>query len=274
LEVIAFVGESGTGKSHRASLIALQHNVDLIIDDGLLIQDSRILVGESAKREQTRIGAVKRAIFAEPAEALAARAALAAVSPKRVLVLGTSEAMINRITDTLGLPPANQLISIQEVASPAQIRRARRARRESGKHVIPAPTVEVKKTFSGYLIDPLKVFFRTRAGVDPEREIAIEKSVVRPTFSSLGRFFIDDVVLLSIAARAAREVEGITRIYRVRTDVERDGVRINVEVAVRYRLHVVDTLTEGQRVVKERVEHMTALNVLCVDMLARGMTVD
>ena len=38
MEVIAFVGPSGSGKSHRAIGIAHQYNCDAIIDDGLLIQ--------------------------------------------------------------------------------------------------------------------------------------------------------------------------------------------------------------------------------------------
>lgn len=272
MDVIAFIGESGTGKSHRASLIALQHNIDLIIDDGLLIQDGRIVAGESAKRELTRIGAVKRAIFSDDEEARAAREALASLAPRRVLILGTSQAMVERIAERLDLPAPTNFISIQDVATPAQIMRARRTRRNFGKHVIPAPTVEVKKTFSGYLIDPLKLFVRTRP--DAAEEVAIEKSVVRPTYSSLGRFYIDDVVLLSIAARAARQVEGVTRVYRVRTQEDREGVRIYMDVGVRYGLNVIDTLTQGQKTVKETVEYMTALNVLSVDVVARGVTLD
>ena len=65
VEVIAFVGPSGTGKSHRAIGVAFDNKCDAIIDDGLLIKGTRILAGTSAKNEENRIQAVKRAIFTD-----------------------------------------------------------------------------------------------------------------------------------------------------------------------------------------------------------------
>ena len=40
--VYALVGESGTGKSFRAKLLAESYGIDAIIDDGLLIQNDKI----------------------------------------------------------------------------------------------------------------------------------------------------------------------------------------------------------------------------------------
>ena len=42
MKVVAFVGPSGTGKSHRAIGIAHKNNCDAIIDDGLLIRNQNI----------------------------------------------------------------------------------------------------------------------------------------------------------------------------------------------------------------------------------------
>ena len=63
VKVYAFVGESGTGKSFRAKLLAQKYGIELIIDDGLLIRDDKILAGHSAKREQTFLAAVRVALF-------------------------------------------------------------------------------------------------------------------------------------------------------------------------------------------------------------------
>lgn len=57
--ICALVGPSGTGKSHRALWVAKEHNIDYIIDDGLLIRGNGVVAGKSAKREKTRVGAVK-----------------------------------------------------------------------------------------------------------------------------------------------------------------------------------------------------------------------
>ncbi|MBQ9596259.1 MAG: hypothetical protein IJR35_10425, partial [Synergistaceae bacterium] len=55
IEIIAFVGPAGTGKSHRATHVARQNGTDIIIDDGLLISRGRILAGRSAKSEINRL---------------------------------------------------------------------------------------------------------------------------------------------------------------------------------------------------------------------------
>ena len=52
LTVMALVGESGTGKSFKSKLLAQKYNIDAIIDDGLLIQNDKILGGRSAKTEK------------------------------------------------------------------------------------------------------------------------------------------------------------------------------------------------------------------------------
>ena len=49
--VYALAGPSGTGKSFRAKLLAQKYNIEAIIDDGLVIQNDKILAGQSAKRE-------------------------------------------------------------------------------------------------------------------------------------------------------------------------------------------------------------------------------
>ena len=53
IKVYAFVGPSGTGKSYRAQMVAGEKDVHFIIDDGLLINDNRVIAGESAKKAST-----------------------------------------------------------------------------------------------------------------------------------------------------------------------------------------------------------------------------
>lgn len=271
METVALVGPAGSGKSHRASLVAHDHACDAIIDDGLLIliKQGKIAAGSSAKREDNKMAAVKRAIFIDPEHRADVHAAIRKHKPHKILILGTSDDMIQRICDALDLPHPDATVRIEEIASPAQIRLARRKRRQEGKHVIPAPTLEVKRSFSGYMVDPLHFLLRRS-----DEEVEVEKSVVRPTFSSLGKFFIADTVLALIAEHAATETEGISRVLKVLLDTTTEGVTMEMDVCLRYGCHVWETLNAAQALVKERVEHMTALNVLAVDLYARRMTVD
>ena len=97
MEVIAFVGPSGTGKSHRAIGVAFDNKCDAIIDDGLLIKGTRILAGTSAKNEENRIQAVKRAIFTDDEHARVVREALGKNNIRRLLIIATSDNMINKM---------------------------------------------------------------------------------------------------------------------------------------------------------------------------------
>jgi uncharacterized alkaline shock family protein YloU len=270
MEVVAFVGPAGSGKSHRAGMVAYRHGCDAIIDDGLLIRDGKIVAGTSAKREENKMAAVRRAIFLDPDHREEVRTALWSDKPKKVLVLGTSDEMIVRICNALDLPHPDLTVRIEEVASPAQMRLARRKRHQEGKHVIPAPTFEVKKTFSGYMVDPLRFLLsREQDGV-----LSMEKSVVRPTFSSLGKFFIADHVVAAIASHAAELIPGIAKVGKVVVESRREGVLVDMEVALRFGYPVWPALEEAQRSVARQIEHMTALNVLEINLDARRLIVE
>ena len=65
VRVYAFVGPSGTGKSYRAQMVAVENNINFIIDDGLFIKDNEVIAGESAKKAPTKIETVKKALFLE-----------------------------------------------------------------------------------------------------------------------------------------------------------------------------------------------------------------
>ena len=54
MEVIALVGPSGTGKSHRALLVAHNNQADAIIDDGLYIKDGKIIAEYPSIRDAER----------------------------------------------------------------------------------------------------------------------------------------------------------------------------------------------------------------------------
>ena len=201
MDVIALVGPSGTGKSHRALQVAQEHNADAIIDDGILIQNGHIIAGESAKTEKSKIMAVRRAIFVLPGHAEEVREAIQRIQPHRILVIGTSENMVHKIAQTLRLPSIQLIIRIEDIASRAEMDLARFHRVKEGKHIIPVPTIELKPHFSGYLIDPLQsIFKRSRV----RRRKLGEKSIVRPVFSYYGKLIINDKVIREVVERVVK----------------------------------------------------------------------
>ena len=97
MEVIAFVGGSGTGKSHRALVLAHENSVECIIDDGILIHDNKIVAGFSAKKESSRLKAVRRAIFQDPVQVKEVRSQLDVIKPNRLMIIGTSDNMVKKL---------------------------------------------------------------------------------------------------------------------------------------------------------------------------------
>lgn len=268
MKVYALIGPSGTGKSYKAVGVAGQKNIDYIIDDGLLIQSNKIIAGSSAKKEPTKIAAVRRAVFMDPEHVAEVKAAIDAYKPNGILILGTSEEMVKRIAHNLELPPIQEMIYIGDISSPMEIYTARRIRTEEGKHVIPVPTFEVKKDFSGYFIDSVKsLIFRGK------RPHITEKTIVRPTYSYRGRYTISDKAVADIAVYNCTNIPGIKNVLNAAVDISGEGVIINVDVVMEYGFDMRSILQETQRRINKDVEYLTGLNVLQVNISARSIAI-
>ena len=114
LTVMALVGESGTGKSFKSKLLAQKYGIDAIIDDGLLIQNDKILGGRSAKTEKTYMGAVRIALFDDKDHRDEVAKAIKKNKVKKLLLLGTSEKMVTKIATRLQVPTPSKIIHISE----------------------------------------------------------------------------------------------------------------------------------------------------------------
>ena len=270
MEVVALVGSSGTGKSHRAMIVAHEQQADLIIDDGLLIQGNRILGGRSAKQQPTRIGAMKAALFMYPGQTAEARSIIEGLSPARVLILGTSLSMVGHIAGQLDLPVPGRIIAIEQVASEKEMRKARFMRDHYAKHVIPAPTVEVRRSFPETLIDPLTVFLKRKSRNEVKSKW-LEHSVVRPTFTYYGNLSISNSALTSIIDRAAREVSGVVSAGRIHIVNEEGGIRLEAEPVFLYGRQLREVARRMQENVKAKVEAMTGLTVHHVNVTVKGI---
>jgi len=271
MEVYALVGSTGTGKSHRAMLVAYEHGIDTVIDDGLLVKDGRKLAGRSAKREATALQAVKRAVFLDPEHAQEVRRRLQEENPARVLVLGTSLRMVNRITDALQMPRPSRVINIEEVATQREIKLAQELRETQGMHVIPVPTIEIKKDFPGYLVDPLKYFFRKKN--EPRRKIG-EKSIIRPRFSLIGKLIITEHAVSQIATYVGLHTPGVAQINKVLVQIGDDGVKIRMEITVKLGCFIPEVARLVKQNIEKNLEEYTGLSVNSVNVLIKSVEIN
>lgn len=266
IKVYAFIGPSGTGKSYRAQMVANENHISYIIDDGLLINENDVIAGTSAKKAPTKIETVKKAIFVNDKDRNEMKRAIRKCKPESILILGTSDGMVDKIAENLGLPKPCKKIYIQDVATEAEMETAKRIRTTQGKHVIPVPTFEIKKDFSGYILDPLQIFKFKGKGNDP---YMTEKSIIRPTFSYLGNFTISDTVFRQIAEYLAKRSDAIYKVMRIRVESKPEGPNIYMEISINYGYNILETLREFKEKIKKEIEKLTTMNVQQVTIVAK-----
>ena len=268
MKVFAFVGPSGTGKSYRAQMVASEYNIKYIIDDGLLIDENDVVAGSSAKKAPTKIETVRLALFNEDKQRKEMRKAIKKLKPDSILILGTSDKMVDKIRENLELPKISKIIRIEDVATKDEMIQARNIRKTQGKHVIPVPTFELKKDFSGYILDPLQIFRIKGKGDKP---YISEKSIIRPTFSYLGNFTISDSVFKEITEHIANGMPEIYKIKRTRIENYSDGISIYMEAIINYGVNIMDVLKKFKERTSKEIEKQTTMNVVKVRLIAKGI---
>lgn len=301
MEIYTLVGKSGTGKSFHAIKLCQKYGIEAIIDDGLFIYENTVAAGISAKREATKIGAVKVALFHDDQIRDQVAEAIKEKRPCSILILGTSVGMTDKIILRLGLlggetdtaesmtepngegdviasegmirkSGANlkalekvRRIYIEDITTEEERQMARTQRDKMGKHVIPAPALQLKRNFAGYFMDPLR-FFRGK-----DQGAAAERTVVRPAYSYMGEYFVDERVLEDIVTCVAYNMPAIGSVIRVSQDPRPESFRLSVAVKIKRGFPIWETAETLQNFINDKIELMTAFNVTEVNVEVRAI---
>ncbi len=258
VKVYALVGKSGTGKSFRAQLLIEKYGIDLMVDDGLLIKDRRIIAGHSAKREKNYLAAVRVALFNERSHRHEVLRELESLKFKKVLILGTSERMVIKIAQVLRLPQIHKMVKIEDIATAEEINTAMHYRNTQGRHVIPVPSVELKRSYRGIMSDSLRLFFKRGLGIG-RRARVVEKTVVRPEFSRKGEVSISKAALTQMIMHCISEQGTGVRISRISIAKDRDGYHIDIYLDVPFGVQLAGSVHELQRYIVAQVERYTGI---------------
>lgn len=267
MQVYAFVGKTGTGKSYHAQEVANKYGIKYIIDDAILIKENKVVAGKSAKTEASKIASVKAAIFLNDDRRIPMVNAIKKENPDKLLILGTSDDMVKKIAENLEVGEIYKTVYIQEVASSAQIEEARRSRVEDGKHVVPVPTFEIKRQFSGYFLENLKIFDIFKKQDSGEYETTTtEKTIIRPTYSYLGNFSIADNVINAIISHTVSKVEGVTKVFKVSTQKYSYGMKLDIDIEVKYGKNLQNISSEIRNMVIYAIDYATGINLYGIDI--------
>ena len=271
--VFALVGESGTGKSFRSKLLAEQYNINAIIDDGLLIQDEKIIAGHSAKREKTYMGAVRAALFDDKEHRDQVAKVLKKSHFKKILILGTSEKMVMKIAMRLQLPQPSKIIRIEEIATQEEIEKAAKSRQVEGKHVIPVPSIEVKKTYPQIFSNSMHDFFsKGLFGKKTGKGKLIEKSIVQPEFSKKGRVEISEAALTQMVMHCVTECSPDVKVKKITIKTDSHGYRLVVTIDVPFGTQLTGKVHKLQQYIIDKIETFTGILIEEVSIVIDKIT--
>lgn len=285
MKVYSLTGPSGTGKSYQAPELMDEKEIDILIDDGLLIYQDMVEAGISAKRQKTRVGAIKTALFTDENHRKEVAEKIKALNPNSVLIVGTSDRMTDVIAKRLELPPIIERVYIEDITTEGERYKAGKAREQQGKHVIPVPTVQLKRDFAGYFMNPEMLIRRAKDMTDKAQEAIknpaaflhrgknteVAKTVVRPTYSYLGDFLISDKVVRDIASLVGKEVEGVNKVVSVYENTEPDNLKLVIVLDLDREKNVWEVAEKFQRRLAQVIENMTAFNVVSTDVEVRQL---
>ena len=272
VKVYALVGKSGTGKSFRAKLVSQKYRLDIIIDDGLLIKNQKIIAGRSAKKERAYLSAIKTALFDDSRHRREVLEALDREKFKRVLIIGTSEKMVRRISHRIGLPQPFKVIHIEEIATQDEIKMAINSRQQSGKHVIPVPAVEIARNYPHILYETVKVILKKGKFIFSQKAREFEKSVVRPQFSMKGKISISEAALTQMVLHCADEYDSSIQIKKVSVKSASNGYIIAVFLEMPFGAQLSGNLHGFQEYVIENIERYTGIMIEKVDIQIRHVS--
>ncbi|MCQ2397974.1 MAG: hypothetical protein MJ052_01560 [Sphaerochaetaceae bacterium] len=226
VRVYALVGRSGTGKSFRAQSVAAKHRIPIIIDDGLIIRNEKILAGRSAKQEKNFLAAVKCALFEDLNHYNQAMEVLNRERYHKVLILGTSEKMTAKIAARLGFDEPSYVIHIEDIATPDEINTAMRVRYSEGQHVIPVPPLQIARSYPSIVYDSIRVLIRRHF-----KNTVSEKTLVKPLFSKHDTgTAISEAAIKQMVEHCLYGYENTMKVEKVKCLSEADGYSLEITV--------------------------------------------
>lgn len=267
IQVFAFYGPSGTGKSFRAKLVAHKYRIKAIIDDGLFIYEDNIIAGHSAKLENSYMAAVRVALFDNKEHRDSVAREIQKKQLKRILILGTSEKMVNKIAMRLQLPIPERYIKIEDIATPEQIEQARISRQIEGKHVIPVRAYEVKedRNYNRIFFSKVKVSLAKKPKVqhflkksETSRQNLnsklFEKSVVRPSFSKKPRKDISQAYLARLALNSVGEFNKFIKLKQLTVKTDSAGYRFFIIIDVPFGEQLTEISNNLKQFITKTIE--------------------
>ena len=115
-------------------------------------------------------------------------------------------------------------------------------------------------------MDPLKIF-------EKKDKKYHEKSIIRPTFSYLGNFYISDKVIKDVIMYTTKDIEGVTRLIRVNIEKFIDGINLYLDINVQYGYSIPKVSKTLQDTITKEVVYATGINIFGINVKVKGIDI-
>ena len=214
------------------------------------------------------MAAVKVALFDEKSHRDEIARKLQTEKIKKILVLGTSEKMVIKIAARLQMPPPGKIIKIEDIASQEDIDKAIRTRRIEGKHVIPVPSIEVKRSYPNIFFDAIRIIRNNKPvkSIGPTPSVH-EKSVVRPEYSKRGKVIISEAALSQMVIHCIDEYNQNIRIKKLLVRDSEMGYSLAITIDVPFGTQLGGNIHEMQQYIIDNIERYTGILIEEVNII-------
>ena len=132
-----------------------------------------------------------------------------------------------------------------------------------GKHVIPVPTIEVKKNYPQILSSSMRDFFSQKKWFhkklkNPNGKM-IEKSIVQPEFSKKGRIEISEAALTQMTMHCVNECDPDVKIKKITIKTDSRGYRLIVLIDVPFGTQLTGKIHRLQQYIIDKIESYTGI---------------
>lgn len=270
MKIISFTGKSGTGKSYQANRICMENNIEGIIDDGLFIYKGQVVAGSSAKKCESKAAAMRTALFNLPENSNAVKAALKKYDPQKLMIIGTSDKMVDWIVNALELPPIEERLYVEDFTTEEERETAKYHRLVQGEHVIPAPMGQLKRDFAGYAMNPLKFVLN----LVQDLTSSSESTIVRPKYSYIGNFAIQPRAIRDITYIVAEEYAVSFKCLKLMQHGGAANLSLTLKLQVVRSKEAILKLEEFQQRLSDEIENMTSFSTSAVNIIIAELVPD
>ena len=115
-------------------------------------------------------------------------------------------------------------------------------------------------------MDQLKIFRGKEQGA------AAERTVVRPTFSYMGEYFVAEKVIEDIVYCLAAKTPAISKVIHIAQIPKADAYKLKLAVKIKRGYPIWESAIDFQSETEKNIEKMTAFNVTEIMVEVRGIS--